>query len=283
MSALSVIPRLGLRVKFGRVQARLLARTCVNVPASSAIVSFTFDDFTKSAATIAQEGLEARGWHATYFASAGYCASTTHLGRMFEPEDIRRLSDAGHEIGCHTHTHLNVSQEDISAVEADVALNATKLEEMGLRAKLSVFAFPYGESTPAHKRALIKRFHALRGVTPGVNRGISDRALLRAVGVHGNALQIEEAVHLALEVGRKGGWLIFYAHDIQEMPSPWGCDPASFKRVLDAVSASGAEVLPLGQTVDRLLRWERDCMHEAQEQGRCPPEGDQPAVCDRTG
>jgi peptidoglycan/xylan/chitin deacetylase (PgdA/CDA1 family) len=254
MSELPYIPRSGLRVRVRRVQARLLAREHLTVPADSAIVSFTFDDFTKSAARLAKDVLEARGWRATYFASAGYCARTTHLGRMFEPEDIGRLIDAGHEIGCHTHTHLDVSQQDIVAVEADVALNAAKLEEMGLEAKPAVFAFPYGETTPAHKRALIKRFHALRGVAPGINRGVADRAFLRAVGVHGDALRIETAIRLALELGRKGGWLIFYAHDIQEMPSPWGCDPASFRRILDAVSATGAEVLPLGQTVDRLLR-----------------------------
>ena len=64
------------------------------------------------------------------------------------------------------------------------------------------------------------------------------------------------------------GWLIYYAHDIQDEPTQWGCTPAQFERVCEAVEASGAQVMTMAEavmpdmpdlpaeTIDKMMRGE---------------------------
>ena len=43
------------------------------------------------------------------------------------------------------------------------------------------------------------------------------------------------------DCARRGGWLIFYTHDVTPTPSPWGCSPGLFAAALAATG--GAKVI----------------------------------------
>jgi peptidoglycan/xylan/chitin deacetylase (PgdA/CDA1 family) len=72
------------------------------------VVSFTFDDFPKSALDVGGEILERYGARGTYYASLKLAWSYNILGQIFDDDDIRAAHRAGHEIACHTYTHSAV-------------------------------------------------------------------------------------------------------------------------------------------------------------------------------
>ncbi|WP_295690433.1 polysaccharide deacetylase family protein [uncultured Maricaulis sp.] len=245
-------PASGLFAGLNRRWARVAARKPLQLPSDRAIITITFDDFPKSAASTGAAILERHGWQGTYYASAGYAGGQTHHGAMFDCGDLQRLVGAGHEIACHTYSHLDASQVGTGAFLADIARNERALKAMGLETELESFAFPYGEASPATKRALSERFSNLRGVQADINRGAADRNLLKSVPIDGGDAGIDRAVEAAVSLSRHTGWLIFYAHDVQETPTEWGCTPAQLERVCQAIADSGADVLTMREAVRQM-------------------------------
>ena len=143
------VPGSGLWAGLARRWARVAARTPLKIGTDHAIVTFTFDDFPKSAVTAGGGALEKRNWRGTYYASAGYAGGHTHHGAMFDAGDLLTLDRKGHEIACHTYGHVDAAAIRTADLIKDVARNARALEAMGLETPLESFAFAYGEATPA--------------------------------------------------------------------------------------------------------------------------------------
>jgi peptidoglycan/xylan/chitin deacetylase (PgdA/CDA1 family) len=245
-------PASGLTDRIARRKARLLARRPIPRPVAASIVTFSFDDFPRSAMENALPELTRRGWRGTWYATAGFEAAENHLGALFTRGDLAELARAGQEIGCHTFAHGDASTMAGQAVEADCAKNREALAAMGLKTPLETFAFPYGEASPEAKRALAPRYRALRGVRAGINRKGSDLNLLKAVGLDGGQPGLAAALSHLDALRNRPGWLIFYTHDVRDRPSEWGCTPDFFRTVCEAVEASGAQVLSMAQALDRI-------------------------------
>lgn len=246
------IPASGAVGKLRRIAARTLAVTPMRIALHRTIVSFTFDDFPKSAAEAGAAILEARGWRGTYFASGRFAGGETHLGAMFDAGDLSRLHAAGHEIACHTFGHGDSASLGAAATASDCTRNRAVLSAAGHDAPLETFAFPYGEASPGTKRALMTTYRALRGVRPGVNRGRADRALLKAVALDGGAAGLDQALDWIEDAAIKPGWLIFYGHDVRDRPGEWGCTPEFLQTVCDAVKGAGFEVRTMRDALDRI-------------------------------
>lgn len=245
-------PSSGLAGKARRLAARAFARRTLDVDVRAPLVSFSFDDFPRSAMGNALPELDRRGWKATWYAAGGFEGRANHLGEMFIADDLIRLEAEGHEIGCHTHTHGDASRISADETARDCRLNWQTLAGMGLGSAPESFAFPYGEASPPAKRRLEGCYRALRGVRPGVNCKGADLNLLNAVSLDGGAAGLDRALGWVEAVKRRPGWLIFFGHDVSDAPSEWGCTPAFFKTVCEAVERSGAEVLPVARALDRI-------------------------------
>lgn len=234
-----------------RLSARLLARYPVDIVSARPIVTFTFDDFPRSALHTGGDILGRYGWRATYFASACFLGGTTHHGPMFTADDVAALLAAGHEIGCHTHDHLNAARADQKQYLADMQRNVEALKALGVPA-MGSFAFPFGEAQPAHKHRAASRYTVARGIRPGINGVNSDRMLLKSVAIDGGDEGLKRALHYAAAAAEQGGWLIFFTHEVDDHPGPWGCTPGQLEAVAQAVKDAGAEVLTMGQAIARL-------------------------------
>jgi len=252
MTLQAYLPSSGLIGKLKRQAARRLAKAPMRIALDRPLVSFSFDDFPKSAAEAGAEILERHGWRGTYFASGGFAGGENHLGRLYEIGDLKRLHANGHEIACHTFSHIDVTQTALAEVVAEVDRNRAYLEACGFEAPFETFAFPYGEASPAAKQALSERFKALRGVRPGINRDGADRALLNAVPLDGGATGLKRALAWIAEAQHRPGWLIFYGHDVRQAPGKWGCTPAFLDSVCSAVAESGAQVETLTNALKRI-------------------------------
>ncbi len=120
-------------------------------------VAITFDDgFADNMA--AAEALEARGMRATWFVVTGRLGAEARWsrgveGRLMSAAEVRRLHEAGHEVGSHTRTHAALDALEGPALEEEVAGSRRELEDI-LGAPVTAFAYPYGRVSEAAARAV---------------------------------------------------------------------------------------------------------------------------------
>jgi peptidoglycan/xylan/chitin deacetylase (PgdA/CDA1 family) len=189
------------------------------------VVSFTFDDFPKSALAGA-DVIEAHGGRAGFYASTSFLGRTDPMmGEMFDAATLAELATRGHEIGAHTHGHIDCARKTREAVEKDIAANLVALAVAGHAATVSSFAWPYGETSFAAKRWAADVFATARGVLPGVNVGEADRAQLRAVELGDSEASRRRAFAMLETCIQSNGWLFFFTHGVSKSPSPFGCSP----------------------------------------------------------
>lgn len=205
------------------------------------VVSFTFDDFPKTAFTQGGAILERHGARGTYYTASKLVDTVDDLGPLFDAADLRAAHRNGHEIGCHTFSHLRCSEADKTALVSEVRANAAGISKIIEGFAPRNFAFPYGATSPTARHVMKRHYASCRGIQPGINRRIPDTAELYAYSVYAGTF--DEAKMRALIDQNKslGGWLIFYTHDVTETPSPYGCTPEQW----DAVVGYAAKTSPV--------------------------------------
>jgi peptidoglycan/xylan/chitin deacetylase (PgdA/CDA1 family) len=100
-------PSQGLQAKLRRRLARLTHRRPATVALDRPILCFTFDDVLSSAATTGAHILESYGARGTYFVSASFTGREGLIGRFATRDELLAAAAAGHELACHTYSHLN--------------------------------------------------------------------------------------------------------------------------------------------------------------------------------
>ena len=253
MSALGTASRLADKLVNGgsRVAARRIPFRPLRLNLAAPLVSFTFDDFPLSAAENAAPALEAAGMRGTFYYAGGLAGRLENGQEIAGREVATDLAARGHEIGAHTHAHLNVQKTPMAELMADVARNIAEVKGIA-GAPVTSFAYPYGVLALRSKLALASRFAGLRGIQPGINAGRIDLAHLLAQELYDASSNIDDVSALLDEVERLRGWLIFYTHDVRDNPSSIGCSPGYFRAVVELVKARGIAVATVAQVLDRI-------------------------------
>lgn len=243
------IPKRDLVAKAQRRLTQWRAARPADLRFDAPLLSICFDDFPASAAEEGARILEAHGARGTFYAAAALADQDGPCGRNFSPAHAQRLAAAGHEIGCHTHTHADCAQRSTFETLQDLARNRDALAAMGC-APAESLAYPYGETTSALKAALPPRFTSARGVLAGLNHRRADLAQLRAHPLFGaGALgRVRTALRAA---ARRKAWLIVFTHDISDTPSPWGATGADLDAVLALARKLNVTVAPVSAALAR--------------------------------
>jgi peptidoglycan/xylan/chitin deacetylase (PgdA/CDA1 family) len=234
-----------LRRRIARLQGRRAAPAC-----PGPMVSISFDDAPVSTATRGAEILEARGLKGTWFISMGLAGQDGPMGPNADAAELRALMDAGHEIGCHTFSHLDCGQAPAGVAVGDVERNRQALQALGAPEPVS-FAYPYGDVSAPAKAALGERFGLLRALHHGLVAEGSDLNQAPAVGIEGPGGEATARHWLNRALARRA-WLILYTHDVREDPSPFGCTPGALERLLGEAIAGGAQVVTVAEGCRRL-------------------------------
>jgi peptidoglycan/xylan/chitin deacetylase (PgdA/CDA1 family) len=239
-----------LRGKIRRRAVRLMHRRPLAAAPSRPMISFSFDDAPLTATTAGAALLEARGLRGTFYVSAGLAGAEAPMGVCARASDYRRLAEAGHEIACHTYSHLDCGRASGAAALIDTARNADSLTSWGVSA-IESFAYPYGDVAPGPKGALADRFSTLRALHHGLIEHGTDLNQAPAVGIEGE--DGEQVARRWMEQARtRNAWLILYTHDVRPSPSPWGCAPEVLGRLIDEAVADGFEVATVGAVAKKL-------------------------------
>ncbi|HET7716740.1 MAG TPA: polysaccharide deacetylase family protein [Bauldia sp.] len=231
----------------------LIVTKSVDLSLDRALISFTFDDFPRSAARTGARILEQHGARGTFYASGSLCGQELDGIEYYRAEDLAALNDAGHEIGCHTFAHTRVSRMKQEQIEEDLEKNRRFLTELLPGLRLDDFAFPYGDASPASKMLLQKKFATCRGTRGGLNARRVDLGLLKAVAPGEHQLGRAEIAAAIENVVKEKGWLIFYTHDIDETPSRWGCSPALLDEAVRLARRSDAAIVTVGAALAAIV------------------------------
>ena len=237
-----------LKAKLLRRLVRLHARRFAPGRVLYPMVSFTFDDGHVSAVRSGAAQLAQWGFKGTYFVAAGLLERQG--GTHASWDDIARLQAEGHEIACHTFSHLDCGRVCASAAEIDVGRNRDAFVSHGLAAP-DTFAYPFGSLSFATKAALASRFALLRGVRPGLVTHGTDLNQAPAVGIDGDRGEAAACAWLT-RAGARPAWLILFTHDVCEAPSPWGCTPIALARLAKQAHEIGVEVVTVSEGARRL-------------------------------
>ena len=239
-----------LKGKLRRRLALLAHRRPVRMALERPMITFSFDDAPASAADAGARTLELRGIRGTWYISAGLAGQDGPMGVYATAEDARRLAAAGHEIACHTFSHLDCGQAGARAIADDVERNAEMLKAWGAGPAES-FAYPYGDVSAAAKRVLGGRYRTLRTVQAGLVETGADANQLPSVGIEGPDGEAA-ALRWLDRAAQRGAWLILYTHDVAASPSPWGCTPEALGHLADAAKARGFDIVTAAEGARRL-------------------------------
>jgi len=221
---------------------------------TSPLVSFSFDDFPKSAATIGAEIMEESHILATYYLTGSNCQSCFENVEQYDGDDVLRLYKAGHEIACHSYAHPRLRGRTKEEIAVDLANNLSFARALiGQDFQFQSFAYPYGEFDASSRGLMGDSFETARGVYRGVNKATIDFANLRTVPLElrrFNAAYLRSHIDDAI---KNNGWIIFFTHDVADNCTNYGSTPKILFDTIQEVKSAGIEVLTVRDAARKIM------------------------------
>lgn len=224
---------------------RHFPRRRIDCRVATPIVSFTFDDAPDTAWTNGSRILDEHGVRGTFYISGGLVGAVEDDRRLISAEGCRALAASGHELGCHTYSHVKLRTLSRSELRADLDRNRAFLTAIDGRTTRRNFAFPYIMGWPPAQSLLASRFATARGGLQGVNRSGTDPHFLRGAEIRSSDDLEEPLLGWIKDVVADPGWLIFFTHDISETPTSYGCTPVTLARLVAEALERGCRVMPV--------------------------------------
>ena len=213
-----------------------------NIVLDRPILSITFDDCPHSAIEKGAAVLDRHGVKGCFYIATDLLGEDSPMGPMTTADAVRQLAANDHEIGAHSHSHVDYAQSPLRDVKRDIEKNLQNLKKLCGVKEVESFAFPYGETSFEAKQELADRFTNLRGLLPGVNRGRVDRAQLRAFELDGRPDCVDTVLSELNGMVENPGWMIIFTHDVSETPSQFGTTPDALETIITTAKSLGVEI-----------------------------------------
>jgi len=236
-----------LETKGRRAVSIRMARRVVRLRNQEPLISFTFDDFPRSALREGGAILSNHGVQGTFFASFGLMGRIGPAGEMFQRHDLDQLLLEQHELACHTYDHRHAWNTSASEFQASIVRNRQALQQYLPGASFKSFSYPSSCPRPAIKRQISGQFDCCRGGGHTLNAGSIDLNFAKACFLE--RCNFDGVADLIEKNNIVRGWLIFATHDVRDAPSRFGCEPDFFERVVRRASNSGASVVTVREGV----------------------------------
>jgi peptidoglycan/xylan/chitin deacetylase (PgdA/CDA1 family) len=240
-----------LKARIGNRLARHLRRQPFRLRNDGPMVSFTFDDAPISAATRGAGMLEEYDARGTFYVAGGLADSWSGNWNTIGADDVADLHHRGHEIGCHTFSHTRATDLTAATMATELKENRRYLLALDPSIRIENFAYPYGTGSLRLKGQLGKTFRSSRGILPGVNSGTVDLQYLRATPLVDCLIDHDGIDRVFDEAVAGNGWLIFYGHDVEAEPSPYGCTPALLRHALEAAARRKIPAMSVANALQR--------------------------------
>lgn len=225
---------------------RYFPQRVLDVHLSQPVISFTFDDVPHSAVRTGAALLERYNARGTFYIAGGLQDKMQGETRMFSASDVQYLVRAGHEVACHSYSHRKLSTFKYSNLERDLARNKAYLDNLVPQKSVSRnFAYPYNAPKLYARRLLAASFASCRGGGNQINRGRINRDLLYGVEIGNGQNTFNSLAAYIDDIVQKPGWLIFFTHDVDDRPSPYGCSRELFDHLLSYAAENSCLMMPV--------------------------------------
>jgi peptidoglycan/xylan/chitin deacetylase (PgdA/CDA1 family) len=217
---------------------------------NSGIVTFRFDDGRLTDYTVAKKYMDKYGFKGSSFIIT---SSVGNEGKLNEKQ-IQEMYDSGWDIGSHTKSHNKLSEISVNQLTDEIAGSQKYLVDKGWTKSAKLFAAPNSDlSKDAYQ--LVLKYYDMTGVgmsrclehTLGIDGGIGSEAFPPASFAEIGATDIpsEDVMKEALrKIHQNQEWKVYYFHEITDI--------SAFQTFVDAVAASGVEVLTYSQVYEKL-------------------------------
>jgi len=216
------------------------------------VVSFTFDDFPRSALEAGGTILRSYEAYGTYYAAMGLMGRSGKAGDLFCAEDLKQLLSDGHELGSHTFSHLSCRNAPLDIFLADVKKGREAILDFTGASAPQHFCYPYGHFKFPLISWVRRGMASCRCTVHGINFSPVSLSLLLANPLYSGEIDFARIEHMMQLNVVKRGWLIFYTHDVCERPSPWGCTPKDFEKVVRLAARTRVRILSINRAVAAL-------------------------------
>jgi len=223
------------------------------------LVVLTFDDACKSDVEYVAPLLKRYGFGATFFITEAYKHRQGWNEKNYlTGQDVKKIHDAGFEIGNHTRSHPNVARLSKDKIRTEIEYIEQRCKEYGI-AVPKTFCYPgfqYGRDAVEVLREKGYLF-ARRGVAPefpynreGARGPVYDPSLdhpllLPTTGFSGPDWDFEDFLW-AVKQARNGKIAILTFHGVPDLDHPWvHTDPAIFKTYMDYLRDNGYTVIAM--------------------------------------
>ncbi|OGL39593.1 hypothetical protein A3J32_01700 [Candidatus Saccharibacteria bacterium RIFCSPLOWO2_02_FULL_46_7] len=219
------------------------------------LISVTFDDGWSSIYTSAMPLLQLYGIRTTQYLLSGTNANPSYLGW----EQIETIKKAGHELGCHSVDHPNLTALNSDNLLYQVRECKTTFNYRGYA--VPNFASPYGASNK-QTLAVIKQFYnSQRNTDADLTNGIDehdinlaanfDRYNFISMAVRQSTTieQIKQAVNYTIA---NKGWLVLTYHQVDEKDAEFGQNPVTLEKQLAYLSSTPVRIVTVGQALESL-------------------------------
>jgi len=236
-------------IRLDRWFARRLIKREMPLGHKPGVISFSFDDAFRTACNLGSRILEAHDCRGTYYVAGGLTGKQKEGMDCHTREDLEALLAKGHQVGCHTFFHTICNRLPAARLAAELDRNAAFLAGLGLLPDRLHFAFPQGAYGLLVKRQCATRFQSARITGGGIHTGRADLNALKSESLYDTTVSPERLHVLARQTAAQRGWLIFYSHDVQANPSPWGCSPKTLEIAVRSALNVGCRVLTVAETI----------------------------------
>lgn len=232
----------------------ILYRNNFNLNLLKPIVTITFDDFPKTAAINGNKILNTFDAKATFYISFNLLGKFSDIGLpIANLDDIENLLKYGHELGDHTFDHCDASKFDYRHYEKSIIENRLQLQKFFPNLSFSSFAYPFGSLKPINKKIVSKYYKVSRGIQSGINSGLTDLNFLKSVHISGDEERFENYKKIILENVTKSGWLIFFTHEVESNPTPFGCTEKLLSKILEFSLQTNNQILSMSEVMHSYL------------------------------
>lgn len=229
--------------KIERKLSRLYNAKAHRLLSKRAVVTFTFDDIPMSSINEGARILQKYNAAGTFYLSASLAGKKILGIPQYDLNNIHRLLEGGHEIGCHTFGHVELQNLNSLEIGRDLDRNFAALAPYIGDHSLTSFSYPFGSISLEAKKLVARRFSTGRGIHGGLNKGLVDLSQLKANAIYSGRMAEGDIGNLIqLSVNDKS-WLIFYTHDISENPTQYGCTAELFEYSVKCAVDSDCEIL----------------------------------------
>ena len=242
--------QLGVIERARRKAAHLFGAPSVSMPLYEGMISITFDDFPHTAWSEGGAVLASHGVKGTYYVSGRLCGSEMDGQEQFWESDLAALSEAGHEVGCHTFDHISALKTSARSFARSIEANARFLSERLGGRKATSFAYPYGDVSLGALSTVAANYTSGRLVVGDCNKSILRPLLLGALAFESARPEADRWEQVVEQAAAERQWLVIMTHDVQDRPSAYGCTPKALDALLTAARKAGLRAAP----VDDVMR-----------------------------